>query len=285
MHEKCNYSESYVMVIGELKMQIEREQRAREDSLRRQQERDESLLAKTKRYGQAVQYALTNMPAEAGDLPAWFDMVDNVWTTYGVPDDLKSKLIIPKLTTRAKSLLTHLSASDQASYPKLKAFLLKQYQLGSREYRARFLHATRATGETWVSYTSRLGNLFKYYTNSRDCHDFDKLFDLCVADKLRDSLPHSNLKYCLAVEKDQCLSSQELADTADRYESNFFPDGRYKGLSVTAGQSGGKWKQTSDEKNIGSEQAVTSQPAKNAASNVPAGRGNVSNNKKSTNKT
>ena len=209
---------------AEIKMQSEREQCAHEDSLRRQQERDESLLAKTKRYGQAVQYALTNMPAEAGELPAWFDMVDNVWTTYDVPDELKSKLIIPKLTTRAKSLLTHLPASDQASYPKLKAFLLKQYQLGSREYRARFLHATRATAETWVSYTSRLGNLFKYYTNSRDCRDFDKLFDLCVADKLRDSLPHSNLKYCLAVENDQCLSSQELADIADQYESNFFPD-------------------------------------------------------------
>ena len=154
-------------------------------------------LQKTKRYGQAVQYALANMPGDAGELPAWFDMVDIVWTTYGVPDDLKSKLFIPKLTTRAKSLLTQLSVSDQASYPKLKEYLLKQYQLGSREYTARFLHASRNTGETWVSFTSRLANLFKYYTDSRNCKDFQKLFDLCVTDKLRDSLPHANLKHCL----------------------------------------------------------------------------------------
>jgi len=214
------------------------------------------LVAKTKRYGQAVQYALTNMPAEAGELPPWFDMVDNVWTTYGVPEELKSKLIIPKLTTRAKSLLTHLPASDQASYPKLKTFLLKQYQLGSREYRARFLHATHSMGETWVSYTSRLGNLFRYYTNSRNCNDFDGLFDLCVGDKLRDSLPHGNLKHCLAVEKDQVLSAQELADIADQYESNFFPDGPYKAMSITAGLSGHKWRLNM------SEQVATTQGAK-----------------------
>ena len=169
----------------EYKMQLEqrdrehaREMQLREDSLHRRELREESLVAQTKRYGQAVQYALTNMPAEAGELPAWFDMVDNVWITYDVPEELKSKLVIPKLTTRAKSLMTHLPASDQASYPKLKAFLLKQYQLGSREYRARFLHAFRNTGETWVSYASRLANLFRYYTNSRDCRDFDGLFDL-----------------------------------------------------------------------------------------------------------
>ena len=161
----------------------------------------------------------------------------------------------------------------------MKAFLLKQYQLGSREYRARFLHASRNTGETWVSFASRLANMFRYYTNSRDCHDFDTLFDLCVADKLRDSLPHGNLKHCLAVEKDKCLSSQELANIADQYESNFFPDGRYKGLSITAGQSGARWKQANDHKSPVAEQAVPAHQTEDATMNVFAGKGNVPNNK------
>ena len=180
---------------GELKVRIKRDQGAREDSQRRHAEREKNLVAKTKRYVQAVQYALTNMPAEVGELPPWFDMVDNVWTTYGVPEELKSKLIIPKLSTRAKSLLTHLPVSDQASYPKLKVFLLKHYQLGSRKYRAGFLHATR------IYYT----NLWKFNYN-----DFDGLFGLCVA---------------------------AWADA-----NAAWTDGRYKGLSITAGQSGHKWR-------------------------------------------
>jgi len=117
------------------------------------------------------------------------------------------------------------------------------------------LNASRNSGETWVSFASRLANLFKYYTDSRNCEDFQKLFDLCVTDRLRDSLPHANFKHCLTSGKDEALSSQELAQIGDLYESNFFPDGRYKGLSVTAGvvQSGGKGKQFSNEKNTVTE--------------------------------
>ena len=43
------------------------------------------------------------------------------------------------------------------------------------------------------------------------------------------------LRHCLGVTKEQKLSSDGLAEIADSYESNCFPDGRYKGLSVTAG--------------------------------------------------
>jgi len=120
-------------------------------------------------------------------LPSWFNMVENVWSKFEVPVDLRSKLIIPKLTSHAKSLITRLSLDNQDDYEKLRDFLLKQYQLGSREYRARFLHANKNPGETWISYTSRLKNLFTYYTNSRDVSTFDNLFDMCVYNKLSDT--------------------------------------------------------------------------------------------------
>jgi len=48
------------------------------------------------------------MPQEAGELPAYFDAADNLWESYGVPDELRAKLLIPQLTTRAKSLITKL---------------------------------------------------------------------------------------------------------------------------------------------------------------------------------
>jgi len=52
------------------------------------------------------------------------------------------------------------------------------------------------------------------------------------------------------------------------YESNFFPGGHYEGLSITAGHSGGKWKQADDGKYAMGEQTVTAQPAKNASTDV-----------------
>jgi len=55
-----------------------------------------------------------------------------------VPDDLKlkAKLMMSKLTPHTKSLIVRLFLDEQDTYETLRDFLLKQYQLGSREYRA-----------------------------------------------------------------------------------------------------------------------------------------------------
>jgi len=60
---------------------------------------------------------------------------------------------------------------------------------------------------------------------------------MCVYDKLSDTLPISTLKHCLGVVKKQHVNASQLAEIVDGYESNFFADGRYKGLLVTAGTS------------------------------------------------
>ena len=41
------------------------------------------------------------------------------------------------------------------------------------------------------------------------------------------------LRHCFGVTIEQKLSSAELADIAESNESNFYPDGRHKGLAVT----------------------------------------------------
>ena len=78
----------------------QREQRAAENAAKEQRQdmldrREETLVARTKRNGQAVQYALTVMPTKVSHLPSWFNMVENVWSKFKVPVDLRSKLIIP----------------------------------------------------------------------------------------------------------------------------------------------------------------------------------------------
>ena len=99
----------------ELQTQIQMQQEQLEVQQKRA-DREESMLAKTKRYGQAVQYALTKMPLEAGELPPWFDLVENIYKTYDVPDELKATLILPYLTPRSKSLISRLPVADQESY-------------------------------------------------------------------------------------------------------------------------------------------------------------------------
>jgi len=68
---------------------------------------------------------------------------------------------------------------------------------------------------------------------SRECDSFDKLVDLVVADRLKDTLSGPCLKYCLSIEGTQTLSASELASLADVFDVNYTPDGRYRGGTVT----------------------------------------------------
>ena len=49
-------------------------------------------------------------------------------------------------------------------------------------------------------FVSRLKNLLSFYMMSRECDSLDKLVDLVVADRLKDTLSGPCLKYCLSIE-------------------------------------------------------------------------------------
>ena len=72
---------------------------------------------------------------------------------------------------------------------------------------------------------------------SRECDNFDKLVDLIVADRLKDSL--TCLKYCLSLEGSKVLSSAELAVLADTFDANYSSDGKYRGNAVLSSRDDG----------------------------------------------
>lgn len=195
-------------------------------------ERESSLPALTKKYGDIMKHVLPRMPTDPGELMTFWDTCENLWSVYEVPEILRAKLLLPLLNPKAKSLVSRLSVDELGDVNKIKEFLLKEFRLTSREYRARFNAATRATDETYTLFMNRLKNLWSFYMRSRDCDDFDKLVDLVIADRLKDSLTGPCLKYCLAVEGQKTLSASELAALADQYDVNYTADGRYRGGSV-----------------------------------------------------
>ena len=145
-------------------------------------------------------------------------------------ENLRAKLILPMLTPKAKSRVSRLSVNELSDINKLKEFLLHEFRLTSREYRARFNAATRNVDESHALFVSRLKTLWSFYMCSRGCKDFDALVDLVIADRLKDSL---SLKYCLANEGQKTLPAVELAAMADTFDVNYMPDGRYRGATVT----------------------------------------------------
>ena len=66
---------------------------------------DDSLAGRTKRYGETLKHVLPFMPSEIAELPQFFDTVEKLYSMYEVPADLQAKLLIPLLTSRAKSVI------------------------------------------------------------------------------------------------------------------------------------------------------------------------------------
>jgi len=122
------------------------------------------------------------MPTDPGELIHFFDTCENLWELCEVPDEVRAKLLLPLLTTKAKSLISRLSATELGKVEEIKTFLLREFQLTSRDYSARFYAATRSQDETHALFTSRLKNLWGFYMKGRECKDFDQLVDLIVAD-------------------------------------------------------------------------------------------------------
>jgi hypothetical protein len=123
------------------------------------------------------------------DAPIFFAGVEKLFDSFSVSGELQSKLLMPYLNEKAKSLLLRLDKDKQDVYSEVKKFLLRELKLTPVQFKDRFDSAQRNSDETYTMFCSRLKNLLTYYCQSRSVDDsFDKLFSLCVADKIKSTL-------------------------------------------------------------------------------------------------
>ena len=101
---------------------------------------------------------MPKFPADVADVPIFFEGVETLFKSFEVPDQLQSKLLLPYLSEKAKSLLLRLDLAKQDSYPDVKAFLLNEFKLTPIQFKERFDRAFRNKDETCTMFCSRLKN-------------------------------------------------------------------------------------------------------------------------------
>jgi hypothetical protein len=223
----------------------EAELRLQEEQLARQKERDawhrdrkKMPAAQAKFFGDVLKNVMPKFPSDVADAPIFFAGVEKLFDSFSVPGELQSKLLMPYLNEKAKSLLLRLDKDKQDVYSEVKKFLLRELKLTPVQFKDRFDRAQRNSDETYTMFCSRLKNLLTYYCQSRSLGDsFDKLFSLCVADKIKSTLSEARLDHTLTVEGNKWLQCEDLADTIDTYLSNHTYEGRPK----TPGQASSKF--------------------------------------------
>ena len=177
---------------------------------------------------------LPRMSSERAELPACFDMVENVFPVYEVPNNLKMKLIVPLLSLRAKFVICHQTAAQMDDYDELKRFLLAQFKLTPREYKARFVNASTMADETCTLFKARLHNLLLYYIRSRQAEgNYERLVNILVSDRLKECLSAPALNDVMNLEGDAFFEPEHLAMLADTSYANNYQVGKYKGNQIT----------------------------------------------------
>jgi len=106
---------------------------------------------------------------------SFFEHVEHLFDIYEVPADLRSKLLIPHLSERAKSLIGTLEVKSLGNYNEMKRFLLGEFKLTAMEYKTRFGMASKHFDETHALFASLLHNELRYYLSSRGVDNFEKL--------------------------------------------------------------------------------------------------------------
>src|SRR5678815_242072 len=200
--------------------QEQRRKEEREEEKRKQEE-SETMVSKIKKIGDAMKHVLPKMPNDMMEVPLYFETVENAFRSFNVQEQFWVKLLLPLMTPKARTVLNRLSFADLDDYQVVKQHLLKEFKLTPREYRSKFIDAKKTVEETYTMFTARLKNLLNYYVKSRKVDkNFEKLFDLLVADKLKESLPPGPLQFVLSKEGTDCYEASVVADLADIHVNN-----------------------------------------------------------------
>lgn len=157
------------------------------------------------------------LPCDA-DIPLWFDEVERLFLTYGVPESSRVHLVVPALSERVRYMLRGLKDSECNDYEAVKAAVLKELQLSPAEYLDRFAKASKRKEETWAQFASRVGTQFDYYLKSRKVETKEEVVALMVADRIKNSLSAEGLEYVLLREAETWLKPSEIASVLQTFE-------------------------------------------------------------------
>jgi len=96
------------------------------------------MAGQTRFYEEALKHSIPQMGHDPSEFPSYFASVENLFTIYEVPSQLQSKLLIPMLNKRSKTLLAKLPKEGLDKYTEVRNYLLREFKLTAEQYRNKF---------------------------------------------------------------------------------------------------------------------------------------------------
>lgn len=177
-------------------------------------------------FAKKLKSLLTPIPSDP-EVPVWLDGIEGIFSSYRVPDEVKSHLILPLVTGRIRHLFSKLSTEELDDYSRVKETILSELRLSPGEYLRQFKGARKNKSESWQHFASRLSSYFSYYMEAHEVKSRDDLAKLVVADQLKATLSHEAYKYVKHQEGTGWSAPGEMAKLIEAFE-----DAEGKGAAV-----------------------------------------------------
>ena len=145
------------------------------------------------------------------DVDMFFDLFERVADARNLSDADRIVLLQCVLTGRTQEAFSSLPAPDIGDYSKVKAAVLKSYELVPEAYRQRF-RSWRKGGKTHLEFARELGTYFHRWCAAVGVTDFDGLCDLIVLEQFKNSVPERLAMYISERKVSLVAEAAALAD-------------------------------------------------------------------------
>jgi hypothetical protein len=95
----------------------------------RDRERQNTPAARAKFCGDVLKNVMPKFLNDVADTPIFFEGVEKLFASFAVPTELQSKLLLPYLNDKSKSLLLRLDKTKQDNCEEVKKFIICELKL------------------------------------------------------------------------------------------------------------------------------------------------------------
>ncbi|XP_032434188.1 uncharacterized protein LOC116729628 [Xiphophorus hellerii] len=128
-------------------------------------------------------------PFRETEVEAYFNAFERIAVALHWPTDVWSLLLQCKLTGKAQEVCAALTIEDSLVYVKVKAAILRAYELVPEAYRQRFRALRKSSAQTFVEFAREKGMLFDRWCQATKTSDFTSLRELMLLEEYKTCLP------------------------------------------------------------------------------------------------
>ena len=148
------------------------------------------------------------------DPDTFFLLFERIADARNWPDVDRTLMLQSVLTGKAQEAFAALNPADSMSYAKVKAAVLKIYELVPEAYRQRFRNWRKQDKQSHVEFVRDLSTQFSRWCSSSEVHNFEQLFNLVILEQFKNTVPVNVATY---ITENKVKTPAEAAVLADEY--------------------------------------------------------------------